>query len=37
MRREVNPRKDERYFSRTASTTKSVNLPTRIYRGGFRF
>ena len=37
MRREVSPRTDQRYFSRTASQTKAVNLNTRIYRGGIRF
>lgn len=38
MRREVSSaRKDARYFTATASKTKSVNLPTKVYRGGFRF
>lgn len=37
MRRSASKRKDERYFKRTASTTKSVNLSDRVYRGGFRF
>lgn len=37
MRRAASRRKDERYFRRTASHTKAVNLSDRIYRGGIRF
>ena len=37
MRREASKRKDERYFRRTATRTKSVNLSDRVYRGGIRF
>lgn len=28
---------DRAYFRRTAQKTKSINLGTRIYRGGIRF
>lgn len=28
---------DQAHFRRTASHTKSINLGTRIYRGGIRF
>ena len=37
MRREASRRKDAKYFTRTASKTKAVNLGNRIYRGGIRF
>lgn len=37
LRRTTNERKDARYFVRTASKTKAVNLSDRVYRGGFRF
>lgn len=36
MRREASRRKDERYFRRTASHTKAVNLLNRVFRGGIR-
>lgn len=36
MRRETNKRSDERYFRRTASHTKAINLTNRVYRGGIR-
>lgn len=36
MRRQVNKSKDKRIFSKTASKTKSINLPTKIFRGGIR-
>lgn len=36
MRRETG-RQDERYFTRTASTIKAINLPFRVMRGGIRF
>ena len=36
MRREVSKSTDQRYFTRTASHTKAVNLNTRIYRGGIQ-
>ena len=28
---------DARYFTRTASHIKAVNLPQRVFRGGIRF
>lgn len=37
MRRETSRRKDERYFRRTATHTKAVNLAYRTFRGGIRF
>lgn len=37
MRRPVNPSKDRKIFTRTASKTKSVNLPSINFRGGIRF
>lgn len=37
FRRKESRRTGRRYFSRTASNTKSVNLGDRIYRGGIRF
>lgn len=37
MRRKTNPRNDRRYFTRTAATTKDVNLSDKIMRGGIRF
>lgn len=36
-RRRVNPKRDKRLFTRTASKVKSVNLPNKTYRGGIRF
>lgn len=36
-RRPTNPRKDKRIFTRTAATTKAVNLAQTTYRGGIRF
>lgn len=37
MRKEVKPSLDRKVFTRTASSTKAVNLSSRIYRGGLRF
>lgn len=37
MRRPVNPSKDRKVFTRTATKTKSVNLPSTNFRGGIRF
>lgn len=37
MRKEVKPSVDKKVFTRTASSSKAVNLCTRIYRGGLRF
>lgn len=37
MRAKAPPKKDKRFFKRTASKIKKVNLTPRIYRGGFRF
>lgn len=37
FRSPVNKNVDSGYFRRTASSTKSVNLGVRIYRGGIRF
>lgn len=36
MRRSAPRRKDKKIFSRTATKTKSINLPTKIFRGGIR-
>lgn len=36
MRRRVSPKKDKKFFSRTAAKTKAINLPTKIFRGGIR-
>lgn len=36
MRRETSARKDKRYFTKTASHTKAINLVNRVYRGGIR-
>lgn len=36
MRRRVSRRKDKKIFTRTASKTKAINLPTKIFRGGIR-
>ena len=36
MRRETNKHTDARYFRRTATHTKAINLANRIYRGGIR-
>lgn len=30
------PKLDKKIFSRTASKTKSINLPAKIFRGGIR-
>lgn len=35
-RKGVNPRSDQRYFSRTANKTKALNLGHIIPRGGIR-
>lgn len=37
MRAKAPPKKDKKYFQRTASKVKKVNLPGKIYRGGIRF
>lgn len=37
MRRPTNRRKDKKHFTRTASTTKRVNLGDFVMRGGIRF
>ena len=37
LRKEVNSSVDKKVFTRTASSTKAVNLSARIYRGGLRF
>lgn len=37
MRVKTKANADKRYFTRTASHTKSINLPQKIYRGGIRF
>lgn len=37
MRAKAPPKKDKGYFRRTASKIKKVNLPAKVYRGGFRF
>nr|CAI9749785.1 hypothetical protein RPNZKVPU_RPNZKVPU_CDS_0013 [Microvirus sp.]CAI9751583.1 hypothetical protein YKMJLDLN_YKMJLDLN_CDS_0010 [Microvirus sp.]CAI9752397.1 hypothetical protein AOJQRVMU_AOJQRVMU_CDS_0001 [Microvirus sp.]CAI9752412.1 hypothetical protein AOJQRVMU_AOJQRVMU_CDS_0016 [Microvirus sp.] len=36
-RRSVSASKDRKVFTRTASSTKKVNLPGTTYRGGLRF
>ena len=36
-RRSVNRATDKGFFSRTASTVRAINLPGRVFRGGFRF
>ncbi len=30
------PKLDKKIFSKTASKTKAINLPAKIYRGGIR-
>lgn len=35
-RNKASPKKDRAIFSRTASKTKAINLPTKIFRGGIR-
>lgn len=35
-RRPASKSKDPKIFSRTASKTKAINLPTKIFRGGIR-
>lgn len=37
MRAKAPPKKDKGFFRRTAAIVKKVNLPARVYRGGFRF
>lgn len=37
MRAKAPPKKDKRFFRRTAAKVKKVNLPAKVYRGGFRF
>ena len=32
----ASPKKDKAIFTRTASKTKSINLPSTIFRGGIR-
>lgn len=36
MRKRASRRKDKKIFTRTASKTKAINLPTKIFRGGIR-
>lgn len=36
MRKKMNKNVDKQVFKRTASSTKTVNLSSRIYRGGTR-
>lgn len=36
MRRSASRRTDGKYFQRTASHTKAINLASRVYRGGIR-
>lgn len=36
MRKRQRPRKDKRYFSRTAVKSKKINIDPTIYRGGIR-
>lgn len=36
MRKRTTPTVDKEVFRRTASSTKSINLGSRIYRGGTR-
>ncbi len=35
-RNKASPKIDKAIFSRTANKTKSINLPTKIFRGGIR-
>lgn len=37
MRAKAPLKKDKRFFRRTAAKVKKVNLPAKVYRGGFRF
>ena len=37
MRAKAPPKKDKGFFRRTASKVKKVNLPAKVFRGGFRF
>lgn len=37
MRAPTKKNVDMKHFRRTAASTKSVNLGTKIYRGGIRF
>lgn len=36
MRKPVSKSKDHKIFSATANKTKSINLSTKIFRGGIR-
>lgn len=36
MRYRTNPKRDRKYFMRTGSNTKAINLNARIMRGGIR-
>lgn len=36
MRKRTNPNADKEIYKRTASSTKTINLGARIYRGGTR-
>lgn len=36
MRRKPMPRRDKRYFTRTARKSKKINVNPVIYRGGIR-
>lgn len=37
MRRPTNKKKDSKIFTRTASSSKAINLGVVTYRGGIRF
>lgn len=37
MRAPANPSIDKKFFTRTASKVKDVNLGQKIFRGGIRF
>lgn len=37
MRAPVDAATDKGYFRRTAAKVKAINLPYKLYRGGFRF
>lgn len=36
MRKRVRAGKDRRVFSRTASSSKKINIEPKVYRGGIR-
>lgn len=35
-RRRMSPRRDRRYFTRTAARSKKINIDPTIFRGGIR-